>query len=149
MDIRQYNNLKKQAEDKYQKAVKLAEKQRKEGLEAIERVWDMLNENQEESTAEKAVQVLPKAKKPYGSLTTAIKKALELVPEKFTKRDIFLVLPQVSPEIAKSIKPISLTGCLIRLEKQGVIKPIKRGVGSIPTIYKKTDGKSSELFEKG
>jgi glycerol-3-phosphate cytidylyltransferase-like family protein len=149
MDIRQYNNLKKQAEDKYQKTIILAEKQRKEGLEAIERVWDMLNENQEETTAEKAVQVLPKAKKDYGSLTKAVKKALKLVSEKFTKRDIILVLPQISPEIATSIKPASLNGCLVRLEKQGIIKTAKSGSGSIPTVYKKIKSESSDLFEKG
>ena len=148
MDIKEYNNLKKQVEDKYQESIILAEKQRKEGLEAIERVWDMLKETQRIPIVEISEHAQTKGKISYGSFTTTIKKAVELVPMKFTKKDIRLVLPQISTEIAHSFKDGTLTGCLIRLEKQGVIKPIKRGVGSIPTIYKKIDSKSSELFEK-
>lgn len=144
MNKTDYNNLKKQVEEKYQKALKIAEKQRKEGLEAIEHVWSMLHDI-DEIAPEKMEQPSEKTKKSYGSLTTAVKKALETVDAKFTKNDIILVMRQNSPEIAKSVNQGSLAGCLMRLEKQGIIQIKKRGKGSTPTVFKKID---KQLFDK-
>lgn len=148
MNKTDYNNLKNQVEEKYQKALKLAEKQRKEGLDAIERIWSIL-QNIEETLvpfAEKMEQPSDKTKKSYGSLTTAVKRALENVATKFTKNDIILVMRQTSPEIAKSVNQGSLAGCLMRFVEQGIIQIHKRGKGSTPTVYKKIDSKSTKLF---
>jgi len=137
MDNKEYNKLKEQVEQKYQKAVCEAEKRRNEGLEAIERVWDLLKEAQEAPPVKVVDRAKTKEKLSYGSFIGAIKEAIKLVPAKFTKKDIKLVLPQVSKEIADSCKDASLTGCLIRLEKQGIIKKIKGGRGSSPSLYQK------------
>ena len=147
MDKSDYNKLKKQVEEQYQKSLKLAEKQRKEGLEAIELIWSLLH-NIEETLApfEKKIERLSslKTKKSYGSLTNAVKQALEHVKVKFTKNDIILVMQQTSPEIAKSVNQGSLAGCLMRFVKQGIIKIHKRGKGSHPTFYKKIDTQLSD-----
>ncbi|MHC4171613.1 MAG: hypothetical protein ACYTBX_19945 [Planctomycetota bacterium] len=150
MNKAEYKNLKRQVEEKYQKSLKLAEKQRNEGLEAIELVWSLLH-NIEETLApftftEKTEKLSPKTKEKYGSLTAAIKEALEHVKVKFNKNDIMLVLKQTKPELAKSINQGSLAGCLMRYVKHDIIKIHKRGKGSTPTVYKKVD---TQLFDKG
>lgn len=139
MNKSDYNKLRKQVEDKYQQAIQAAEKLKKEELDAIERVWDLLKETEQKTPIAKIVDS-PKTKSNivYGSFKAAIMEAIKLVHvKKFTKKDIRLVLPQVSMEIAASCKDASLTGCLIRLEKQGIIKKIKAGKGSSPSLYKK------------
>lgn len=141
MNRADYNKLKKQVEERYQKALKLAEKQRNEGLEAIEKVWRMLHDIEETLApfTEKTEKFSDKIKKSYGSLTAAVKQALETVDTKFTKNDILLVMRQTSPEIAKSVNQGSLAGCLMRFVRQGIIQIHKRGKGSTPTVYKKVD----------
>lgn len=148
MNKTDYKNLKKQVEDKYQRAIRIAEQQRKEGLEAIEHVWRMLHDIEETLApfTEKTEKLSPKTKKDYGSLTKAVKQALETVDTKFTKNDILLVMRQTSPEIAKSVNQGSLAGCLMRFVKQDIIQIKKRGKGSTPTVYKKVD---TQLFDKG
>lgn len=145
MNKTDYKNLKKQVEEKYQKSLELAEKQRKEGLKAIEQVWSMLHDIEENLAPEKMEQPSDKTKKSYGSLTAAVKQALENVDAKFTKNEIILVMRQNSPEIAKSVNQGSLAGCLMRMEKQGIIQIKKRGKGSTPTVFKKID---AQLFDK-
>ena len=141
MNKTDYNKLKKQVEDKYQETLRLAEKERKDGLEAIDRVWELLKEAQQIPNGEKDNRIQTNNKTKYGSFTIAIKEAIRRVPTKrFTKKDIRVVLPQVDMEIAASCKDASLTGCLIRLEKKGIIEKIKAGKGSSPSLYKKVSG---------
>ena len=138
MNKTDYNKLKKQVEDKYQETLCLAEKKKKEGLEAIDRVWELLKEAQQTLNGENDNHTQTNNKTKYGAFTVAVKEAIELIPAKrFTKKDIRVVLPRVDMEIAASCKDASLTGCLIRLEKKGIIEKIKTGKGSSPSLYKK------------
>ncbi len=136
-----YNNLKQQVEEQYQKTLIIAEKRRKEAIKAIEQVLILIQDldlEEPASTDEKVERLFPKTNKSsYGSLTAAVKQALKHVKAKFTKNDIMLVITQTDREFAKSINQGSLAGCLMRFVKQGIIKIHKRGKGSHPTIYKK------------
>ena len=135
MDTKDYNKLKQQVEGKYQETVLLAEKERKDGLDAIERVWNLLKETEQIPIVE--IRDQAKEKVSYGDLTAAVQKAVAIVSKKrFTKNDIKLVLPQVSAEIANSCKDASLAGCLKRLQRRHIIEKIKAGKGRAPSIYK-------------
>lgn len=139
-----YKKLKEQVERRYQESLKLAEKQRIARLEALDDLLEISQEKEPMPAAKRPTPARPKLKR-YGGLTDTVKKALALVPRKFTKQDIKLVWPQASSGPGQPFNLNSLAGCLIRLEKQGLISKIKRGSGSIPSQYKKNEG----LFKEG
>jgi vacuolar-type H+-ATPase subunit E/Vma4 len=124
-----YKRLKKEAEEQYQQALDKAQKDRLEALDAIERVWGMINPRRS-----KAASGTTSATQ-YGSLAGMVQKALELVPQTFTKKDVLAAMRQISSEVAASCNSNSLSGCLHRLKKGGVIVEIEKGQGSAPTKY--------------
>jgi hypothetical protein len=135
-----FDELIKQVNEHYEETVRLAEKERDQNLEAIERIKALSKEIREMPKANVKIttRVQAKGKLSYGAFTDAVKEAIErLSVKKFTKKDIRVILPQVSMEIAASCKDTSLIGCLNRLEKQGHIKKIKNGKGSSPNVYRK------------
>ncbi len=122
----EYKRLKISAEEQYQKAIQDAGKDRIETLAAIEKVWEMMNPRLS-GTAPKPTE--------YGSLVVAVHKALRLVPEKFTRKDVLAAMGQGSPEVAAVCNQNSLSGCLHRLKNEGFIAEIKKGRGSSPSKY--------------
>ncbi len=138
-----YNKFKEQIEKRYQESLKLAEKQRIDRIKFLDELFEGPQEKEATPTAKKT-NLAHSRPKSYGNLTATTKKALELVPTKFTKQDIKLVWPQASGGDKQPFNANSLTGCLIRLEKQGLIKKLNSGSGSIPGLYKKIEGLCNE-----
>lgn len=139
MEKHEYIQLKRQVEEKYQKAVSLAEKERSEGLKAIETVWNMLGDGETTSPDNHENNLnVPDGKmsslKAYGSLTTNVKKALNNLPEVFDKNDILAFL-------GYEVNENSMSGCLYRLEHQRFIVKVEPGAGRRPTKYKKATKK--------
>lgn len=137
-----YEKFRERVEKRYRESLELAKKQRISRLEAIEDLMELSKETTPVTTSPPAIKVplaRPKPKR-YGGLTAVVKKALVLVPRKFTKQDIKLVWPQVAGDTGHPFNTSSLAGCLVRLEKQGFIKKLTSGSGSIPSQYKKNEG---------
>ena len=138
MNISEYNNLKKQANNKYQESIILAEKERFETLKAIDQIWDSLQESRAESSNSNpqiSVKAITSHKtKPtiYGELTRSVINTLDEITKNFTKNHI-------KSALGKSVycSDSSLSGCLIRLQKKGLIEITKRGKGSTPTKYRR------------
>lgn len=112
-------------EDKYQRDIAAASEAREEALAAIEVLRRV-------STGSGSRQ------QPYGSFTTIVKDAIQGCTEQFSKRDVLAVIDRKDPCIMECRKFANLAGCLVRLEKRGVISRVSSGTGSIPTVYKKT-----------
>jgi hypothetical protein len=138
MKITQYNTLKEQIEQKYSKALHLAERQRSESLRAIETLWNSLQSDSPKADKESSnvVVVPPKNQelftnqdKGYGNLTGQINAALKVIPEVFTKQDIERITGKLNE---------NTVGCYLwKLAKQGKIKIIEKGHGRTPNKYKK------------
>jgi len=145
MNKKEYNELKRQAEDEYRKGLALLEKQRMERLAAIETVWNLSNPRRIKPTIEAQEQRIGQTSvTSYGSLANAIKETLAIVPDRFTKSHIRAALKQISPEVEKTAKESSITGRLIRLAKDGLIEQISVGSGSTPSEYCKTSKPNTE-----
>lgn len=148
MDNKQYRDLKRKAQERYQKAIEMADKQRIEELTAIETVWRMEHPSRKANNTESTFlsnHTTSKRNK-YGSLAKAVLEALEYVPETFTKNQVKIAMERIAPDIAANCKDSSLTGRLIRLVKEGEIEQAKAGKGSQPSEYrKKTTTKPVEV----
>ena len=125
MTEKQYQQLKLQVGEKYNQSLKIAESERVAGLAAVEKIWEIARAASEHLWE-------------HGSLTAAIKKALDVVPETFTKRDILLAVEKDGPNSLNSHSLNSLAPALARLKKQGVIEITQAGSGSRPCCYKIT-----------
>ena len=133
----EYKNLQKQIQEKYQKAFNRLEKQKEDDLAAIEKVWTLIQEKQ---VINSSVKTVNGSQRNYGSLTTAVKYAVQKIEQRrFTKDDVLAEMNRLAPKIAENCNPSSLCGALSRLEKQGLIKRTRKGKGSTPNIYKKID----------
>lgn len=132
MKASKYRQLKKEAEERYSKAIEKAENERAGELAALEKVWKMMKPNYGKATLGTA-----SASSKYGSLAETVRKSLELVPQRFTKKNVLTAMRQISTEVANKCNPNSLSGCLFRLKKEGVIAVVKNGQGSAPTEYQK------------
>jgi hypothetical protein len=138
MNNKQYKDLKRQAEERYQKALELAEKQRIEELTAIETVWRMSHPSRKTNNINSALLNQTTSKRSnYGLLAKAVLEALEYVPETFTRSQVKTAIERIAPDVAGNCKDSSLTGRLIRLVKDGVIDQVKAGKGSQPSEYRK------------
>lgn len=129
MKMLEYKRLKKEAEAQYKKALVTAERERLEALDAIERVWIMMNPRRNKTTSGQV-----SSSSQYGSLVETIRKALELVPKRFTKNNILAAMQQISPNMA-NCNQNSLSGCLHRLKQGNIIKVVKKGQGRRPAEY--------------
>jgi hypothetical protein len=142
-----YKQLKKQIEEQYKQAISLAEKQRVEGLAAIETVWGMLhprrNSNQPigsqqvDSTTDSAIDDAnspPVSAIPYGTLIETVKKAIELVPETFTRKHIMMALKTLS---TAKFNDASVSNRLKQLATKGVIMEVRKGQGRTPAEFKR------------
>ena len=74
----------------------------------------------------------------YGSLTADVKQLINEMPKRFTKNDI---IRKLSRDVASN----SLDGCLRRLQRQGLIVTVKKGVGRRPNKYQKVN-KKDDMF---
>lgn len=143
MNSNDYKKLKQRIEEKYQETIALAERERMEGLAAIDKVWKMLHKTRKRSVSRK------KGDSPeYGSLKETVVKSLDFVPKSFTKNHVKLAMKQVNSELAEKCNPNSLSGCLIRLEGDGVIIKVTKGKGSKPSEYVKKEDKKEFLQDK-
>ncbi len=115
-----YKKLKKEVEARYKKVLKEAKDEHFEALEAIEKIWAIMNHSKVSS---------------YGLLGAAVKKAIMLVPVPFTRKDIVGAMQLQSPELARNHNHNSLGSCLRLLKKEGVIVEIEAGQGSRPAVY--------------
>lgn len=129
MKILEYKRLKKEAESQYEKALETAERERLESLAAIERVWVMMNPRRN-----KTISGTVSSSSQYGSLARTVRKALELVPQKFTKTNILAAMKQIAPDM-ESCNQNSLGGCLHRLKTNNIIRVVKKGQGRTPAEY--------------
>ena len=133
----EYKNLQKQIQEKYQTAFQQLEKQREDDLAALEKVWTLI---QEQEVIKSATKVDNSSQRNYGSLTAAVKYAVQKIEQRrFTKDDVLSEMIRLSPKIAENCNHSSLCGALGRLEKQGWIKRTRKGKGSSPNIYKKVE----------
>ncbi len=134
-----YKKLKKEAEEQYQRAIDMAEKDRLEAIAAIDKVWSMMNPRRR-----KTVTSTTPVSSQYGSLIETVRKSLQLVPHRFTKKNVLAAMNEISSDIAKTCNPNSLAGCLHRLKREGVIAQVKEGRGSTPAEYELVAIKTNE-----
>lgn len=139
MNKKEYNNLKRQAEERYQKLLDMAEKQRISELAAIETVWRMSHPTKHQATkTEYQDSQQPTGNgRIYGSLASSVTEALQFVPDTFTVKHIRNSLKEIAPEVEANCKNSSITGRLIRLVKKGVIEQASVGKGSKLSEYRK------------
>lgn len=48
-------------------------------------------------------------------------------------------MQQISSDVANKCNSNSLSGCLHRLKKEGIIEVVEQGRGSSPSIYRKSE----------
>ena len=146
MKMTEYRKLKKEVESRYQQALDRAENDRMEALAAIDTVWNITNPRRQKTT-DGAVSVPSQ----YGSLVETVRKAIDLVPRHFTKNHVIAAMKQIAPDMAKTLNPNSLAGCIHRLNKEGAIVQVKKGKGSSPAEYEKAtnieDAKEQQTIE--
>ncbi|MGD9109550.1 MAG: hypothetical protein PVG93_01295 [Phycisphaerales bacterium] len=135
MNTRRYKELKKKADDRYQKAVEAAKQRHIEELRAIETVWRMEHPSRKNSS-EQFNENLHKSDSDWGAIAAAVKNSLKYVPEIFTKTDIRTAMKQIAPEIESKCRESSLTSRLLRLVDAGEIEKLKTGKGSAPNKYR-------------
>lgn len=148
MKVGDYKQLKKQIEEQYKQAISLAEKQRVEGLAAIETVWKMLHprrsnnqpiepqqaDSTTDSVSADGTPPIPISTQPYGTLIENVKKAIQLVPETFTRKHIMLALKTLS---TVNFNDASVSNRLKRLAQEGVIMEVRKGQGRTPAEFKR------------
>ena len=142
MKAAEYRKLKKEVEERYEKAIQKAQNERVEALAAIEKVWKMMKPSYGKVTFG-AVS----SSSQYGSLAETVRKSLKYVPSRFTKKDVIVAMQQISSEVANRCNTNSLSGCLHRLKKEGIIAETKKGIGSMPTEYELV-GQRTEIKEE-
>ena len=136
-----YNKLKKQIEEQYKQALALAEKERIEGLAAIDTVWKMFHkprkrrktgesQQQPESANSSHLSTSPRV---YGALIETAKKSLDFVPEEFTCRQMIVAMKQVSDN---TFNYSSVSNRLKRMAQENVIEMVKQGHGKSPSVYR-------------
>jgi len=136
MKKKDYSQLKKQIEEQYKQAVALAEKQRIEGLAAIDTVWKMFHAPRKRRDIAESQQPTESVNGPqrvYGVLIDTVKKSLNFVPEEFTCRQMIIAMKQISDN---TFNYSSVSTRLKRMAKEGAIEIIKQGHGKSPTIYR-------------
>ena len=143
MKASDYKKLKKAVEERYNKALEKAENEHVEALAAIEKVWKMTKPNYGKPSSN-LFSSSSSSSPSYGSLAGTVRKALDLVPQTFTKKTILTAMQQISSDMANNCNPNSLSGCLHRLKKEGVIEVVEQGRGSSPSIYRKIESSTSE-----
>jgi len=126
-----YKKLKKDVEDRYNKALQKAENERVEALAAIEKVWKMTKPNYGKSSS----GTTSSTSTGYGLLAKTVRESLKLVPQTFTKTNILTAMQKISSDVANKCNSNSLSGCLHRLKNEGVIIVVKEGKGSAPAEY--------------
>ena len=143
MDIREIEELRRTREAEYRK-----------DLEAIDRVMRMLApqapvKQPVDTTAIR--QTLTELRQEGAELdfsrspAFAVRSSLSVVPENFSIEDVRAYLKTHFPSIETTAA--NLSPALARLAKQGLIEPIKKGSGKVPTIYRllrKPDGAKPE-----
>lgn len=151
MKSEDYKQLKKQIEEQYKQAIALAEKQRIEGLAAIDTVWKMLHvprrkrpakvesQQQTKSTTE---SLLPAPKRIYGVLVDTVKKSFAYVPETFICKQVLVAMKQIS---GHTFNYSSVSNCLKRLAEEDVIEIIKQGHGKSPSVYRLKKNKKDSV----
>lgn len=135
MKAADYKKLKKQVEERYQQALEKAERDRVEALAAIEKVWKMLNPRRGRAAVLTVSSSTKSSSSSYGSFVETVRKSLEYVPKRFTRKNVLTAMQEISSDIAKNCNPNSLSGCLYRLKKEGIIIEVKKGQGSAPAEY--------------
>lgn len=139
MDRKKYNELKRKVEDEYQRDIQAATEKKIKNLEAIDRVWLMEHPPREpKNQVEQVANKRPLSDSAsYGALATAVAKALEFVPETFSKDDIRTALKTIAPEVESKFNDVAITGRLIRMTKEGLIVRTLKGTGSTASQYRK------------
>jgi len=73
--------------------------------------------------------------KEYGSIADTVREAIRLAPEKYSIRDISVILEKINKPLTK----VQIATVLGRLARRGEIQIGRKGRGSKPTVYKKED----------
>ena len=117
MTEREYNKLKQQLQDDYDKK-----------LQAIETVWLMSNSQAGNGTGKRVTK---------GELVRAVESVLENLPQQFTIADLERHLRDTNPALAEATQRSSMSGCLRRLAEDEKIVVREVGKGKRPTLYEK------------
>jgi hypothetical protein len=146
MKAAEYNQLKKQIEEQYRKAIALAEKERLDGLAAVDTVWNILHIPRQKHNKESVLSHSPETSEnntyiitevphvKYGTLIETIKKSILLVPpEKFTCKNVVNAMEKVS---GRKFNYSSVANSLKRMVKENILTITKQGHGKVPTIYR-------------
>ena len=137
-----YNQLRRQVEGQYRQAIELAEKERIEGLAAIDVVWNMFHKPRRKYRRTVGLQQslkpandspLPAPKRKYGVLIDTVKKSFAYVPETFTCKNVIMAMKQISND---TFNPSSVSNRLKRFAKEGVLEIINQGHGKSPSVYR-------------
>lgn len=132
-DELEYKSLRREIQEKYEAARKELEEKEKDDLEALEKVWALIQEKQVKDNAEREDSG-------YGALTATVKYAIQKIDlRRFTKSDILSEMGRLTPRVAENCSSSSLSGALKRLERKGFVRCVKQGKGSSPNIYRKNE----------
>lgn len=122
-----YNQLKKEVEQKYKADLERAGRDRLETLAAIDKVWELIN-GEEDTKASSSPS-------DYGKLTDLIQNAFKYLPPTFSKQKVIRKVKELA-DGSYIPNPNSVGSCLHRLVKRDILIEVSKGTGSIPTEYK-------------
>lgn len=142
MDNNTYNNYREQIDRQYQKALKIAEKEQLEAIQGLDVLRKTLNKSQENINSNPQIPIVSipaqeNRANSYGSLTDAVMVAFNDIPRNFNKNHLKRALNKSAINVVSNSGDSSLSGCLLRLRKKGIIEITRRGKGSTPTKYRK------------
>jgi hypothetical protein len=135
MNAAERKKLKNQVELEYETGLSELKIKRDRAIEAIDHVWELTHPKANNQNIPSDLTSVSSS--PYGSLSKIVRLAIASVPKAgFTRQDVFNAIRELSVDAANNCKPSSLSGCLVRLCKQGVIEQCKEGVGRTLAIYR-------------
>jgi hypothetical protein len=135
MNQREYQTLRKDAEEKCKRAIQAAKAERDSTIAAIETVWRL-------STLRKSVASQVPVSEPTtgdtikrGELARAIDAILPQMPGRFGLGDVVTMLQTSSPAIAESVARSSISSVLGRLADNKVLVEVEAGRGRRSAVY--------------
>ena len=126
MNQREYDKLKKQFKEEYERK-----------LSALELIYkeSNVNDNSNENPKKSRVKVTLEPKQKMPGLKDTVRRVIPDIKKDFSLHDVEDKLTEMDPEAAINIKKASLSSVLKRLESEGYIAVVERGFGKRPSIY--------------
>ncbi len=143
------NQLKKQVQERYERAIAEAERQRQEGLKSIDEVYRLCHPSHKKyknnGHASETTNAADQSRSyGYGDLKDAVLEALDYMPPEFTCKS---VLKEMKRMKGIEFRYSSVGNRLKRLVKDGVLEIVRKGQGKAPTLFKRLTKENEEKLE--